>query len=190
MTAAGPITIAHLSPEQMRDLVGDAMAIYERAMNYQRGAGVQRRGHAIAHTRLPGYRATAAFSERGELTGFGYGYTSRPGQWWHDQVRAAAGPHLAALWLADAFELCEFHVAPPYQGQGIGRRLLLALAGVVAERRVLLSTPEGPTRAWRLYLGVGFEPLVRDYRFPGDGRLFAILGAGLPLPTTDPEGRW
>jgi hypothetical protein len=49
---------------------------------------------------------------------------------------------------------------------------------------VLLSTPEVPeqtSRAWRLYRRFGFTDVVRQMRFPGDNRLFAILGRPLPL---------
>ena len=46
---------------------------------------------------------------------------------------------------------------------------------------VLLSTPEGDTRAWRLYRSLGFVDLLRHYLFPGDARPFAVLGVRLPL---------
>ncbi|MBI3685773.1 MAG: GNAT family N-acetyltransferase [Actinobacteria bacterium] len=178
--------IVHWSPAQMRQRVDEAMSVYESAMAYPVGTGTQRRDHAVAHTSLPGYRASAALTSGDELAGFGYGYRSLPGQWWHDQVRAALGPELAAAWLRDGFELCELHVRPRYQGYGTGRRLLLALAGVVPQPRILLSTPEGPTRAWRLYLDMGFVALARGHHFPGDNRPFGILGAQLPLSVTRP----
>jgi ribosomal protein S18 acetylase RimI-like enzyme len=54
------------------------------------------------------------------------------------------------------------------------------LAGIDSER-VLLSTPEGPSRAWRLYRRVGFQDVLRHYQFAGDPRPFAVLGRTLPL---------
>lgn len=167
-------------PAELRDRITEAMTVYEVAMGYPAGTGQQRAGFAATHTRLAGFRAVAAL-DGDRLAGFCYGYTSRPGQWWHEQVRVAIGPRLAMRWLAGGFELCELHVHPDWQGQGIGRELLLTVAGLVQEPRMLLSTPEGPTRAWRLYQGIGFVPLARNYRFPGDVRPFGILGAELPL---------
>ena len=87
----------------------------------------------------------------------------------------------AAAWLADYFELTEIHVRPRTQGQGVGEDLLRRLLDGVPNRQVLLSTPEGPSRAWKLYRRVGFGDVLRHYHFAGDPRPFAILGRSLPL---------
>jgi hypothetical protein len=51
---------------------------------------------------------------------------------------------------------------------------------------VLLSTPEygalPPGRAWRLYRRTGFRDVLREHRFTGDSRPFAVLGRELPVP--------
>lgn len=174
------VRIEQVSAAVIRRRVDEVMAVYETAMAYPTGTGLQRAGYAVSHTRLAGYRAVLA-TESDVIVGFGYGYHSKPGQWWHDQVRVAVGPEIAARWLVDGFELCELHVLPQYQGYGVGRRVLTDLAALVEQRRMLLSTPEGPTRAWRLYTSLGFVPLARHYHFPGDARPFGILGAQLPL---------
>ncbi len=161
----------------------EAMAIYTVAMGYHPSAGAQRGQAAVGHTRLAGFRCRAAVSERDELVGFGYGYTSRPGQWWHDLVHRALPPELIADWLSDAFELSELHVLPAAQGRGLGRQLLVDLAGSVPTRTMLLSTPDADTRAFRLYRSLGFLDLARNHRFPGDSRPFAVLGRMLPLAT-------
>jgi ribosomal protein S18 acetylase RimI-like enzyme len=182
------VSVAQATAADLRERVNEAMTVYETAMSYPPGTGAQRAGYAVSHTRLAGFRAVTAL-DGDRLVGFGYGYASRPGQWWHDQVRVAIGPEQAARWLVDCYELCELHVLPDYQGQGIGRRILLGLAEVVEQRRMLLSTPEGPTRAWRLYDSIGFTSLARQYRFPGDVRPFGILGAHLPLGAQAAAGR-
>jgi hypothetical protein len=51
----------------------------------------------------------------------------------------------------------------------------------VRSSKVLLSTPEGPSRAWRLYYRMGFTDVLRHYRFTGDPRPFGVLGRVLPL---------
>jgi ribosomal protein S18 acetylase RimI-like enzyme len=83
--------------------------------------------------------------------------------------------------LADYFELTELHVRPDAQGRGIGKALLTELLSRVDAPRALLSTPEGPTRAWRLYRRLGFTDLLRHYHFTGDSRDFAVLARTLPL---------
>lgn len=175
--------IVHWGPADLRARVHEAMRIYSDAMNYPRETGAQRSGYTASHTRLAGFRAVAALGPGELLLGFGYGYSTAPGQWWHDQVRIALSPSLEEEWLDDSFELCELHVRPDAQGHGIGRALLTTLADAVPQSRMLLSTPEGDTRAWRLYHSLGFVDLVRHYRFPGDDRPFAVLGTRLPFGT-------
>jgi len=176
-----PVTIERWGPRDLLDHLNDAMSIYARAMGYPAETGRSHAGFTATHTARRGFRATAALAGA-ELTGFGYGYTTEPGQWWHDQVLRAAPDDGAAEWLTDCFELCELHVSPDWQGRGIGRQLLELLLDGLPERRVLLSTPEGDTRAWRLYRSMGFLDVARHHFFPGDGRPFAILGLTLPPP--------
>jgi ribosomal protein S18 acetylase RimI-like enzyme len=159
----------------------DAMAIYVQAMKYPEHTGAQRAVSARKHTSLDGFACRVAIDEDGTLVGFGYGYTTRPGQWWHDLVRRALIREEAVEWMTDAFELSELHVLPTHQGIGIGRRLLTSLAGGIPHAAMLLSTPDTDTRAFRLYRDTGFVDLARNYLFPGDARPFAVLGARLPL---------
>jgi ribosomal protein S18 acetylase RimI-like enzyme len=166
--------------------VDEAMRIYVRAMGYPEHTGVQRGVSARKHTGIAGFACRAALADDGTLLGFGFGYTSLPGQWWHDLVRRALDREAAGDWLVDAFELSELHVLPECQGAGIGRRLLTSLTGELPHRAVLLSTPDTDTRAFRLYRNAGFVDLARNYLFPGDGRPFAVLGARLPLRDEPP----
>ncbi len=158
----------------------EAMTIYADAMDYPARVVPNRTGYARSHAERPGFRAVAAVGADETLVGFGYGYTTAPGQWWHDQVAVAISVE-SAHWLTGSFELCELHVTPSRQGGGLGRALLLALLDGVEHRAVLLSTPEGESRAWRLYRSLGFVDLARHHLFPGDSRPFAVLGARLPL---------
>jgi ribosomal protein S18 acetylase RimI-like enzyme len=192
LSAAGVRIVAWDGP-QLAARINDAMAIYAEAMNYPRSAATQRAVTAVRHTAYPGFRCRVALEDETELVGFGYGYTTTPGQWWHDLVRRAIGGAVATEWLVDAFELSEIHVLPKYQGLGIGRRLLASLAHELPHRAMVLSTPDSDTRAFRLYRSLGFVDLTRNYLFPGDVRPFAVLGARLPFPApkaaTEAEAR-
>jgi ribosomal protein S18 acetylase RimI-like enzyme len=179
-TTADPRIVAW-APKQFALRVDEAMDIYVRAMNYPPHAGSQRAVTARRHATHDGFACQAAVLDDGALVGFGYGYTTTPGQWWHDLVRKALTREQAAQWLDNAFELSELHVLPEYQGAGTGRLLLTELAGAVGHDAILLSTPDIDTRAFRLYRHLGFVDLRRHYLFPGDVRPFAVLGARLPL---------
>ncbi len=73
---------------------------------------------------------------------------------------------------------------PRWQGKGIGRSLLLSLAAGRPERTAVLSTADAPTRARRLYRGLGFTDLLTDFRFSGSEPPYAVMGAPLPLAAT------
>lgn len=190
MTGTTPATrIVELPDRWMREHMHEALAIYGAAMGYDSAVVAGRYGYAIQHTERPGFRAVGAFAETrdGErLVGFGYGYLVAPGQWWHDQVRAALDRRTARKWLPGAFEICELHVHPDHQSHGVGRQLLRALVAGLPHPVALLSTPDADTKAFRLYRAEGFVDLARNYYFPGDARPFAILGVHLPLPSPTP----
>src|SRR5207237_3054134 len=107
------------------------------------------------------------------------------GQWCHDVVRenltAHHGRETAGHWLGDSFEFAEVHVRPGHQGQGTGRAMMQTLASGRPERTAVLSTPDGQTRARRLYRSLGFADLLPSFGFPGGGPRYTIMGAVLPL---------
>lgn len=171
------------SPQQFARRVDEAMTIYAAAMNYPPHAAAQRAVTARRHTGHHGFACRAAVLDDDTLVGFGYGYTTVPGQWWHDLVRKALNKQQVREWLTNAFELSELHLLPEFQGAGIGRVLLTQLAAALPHEAMLLSTPDAETRAFTLYRHLGFVDLRRHYLFPGDLRPFAVLGARLPLKT-------
>lgn len=177
--------VIELSADQLRARLPEALQIYVEAMGYPSGTTQQRAPMWSAHMLREGWRCVGSFTPEGQLTGIGYGYRGVPGQWWHEQVRrgmlAVRLQDDVDRWLDDYFELTELHVRPDSQGGGLGEELLRRLLEGAGGGKVLLSTPEGPTRAWNLYRRVGFVDVLRDYRFTGDPRPFAVLGRALPL---------
>ncbi|WP_033341260.1 GNAT family N-acetyltransferase [Catenuloplanes japonicus] len=177
------------TPDDLLRRIDDVITVYGEAMNYRAELLAARRGYVATHARRPGFRAVATLTKDGHVAGFGYGYTSATGQWWHDQVRGALGEQDRKTWLNDCFEVVELHVSPPAQGHGIGARQLRALLTMAEGGATLLSTPEAPeteSRAWRLYRRFGYVDVLRDFHFPGDERAFAVLGRELPLPADHP----
>jgi len=169
------------SPNDLRRHIDTAVEIYCAAMAYPSATGQQRKGYVLVHTSRAGFRCMGAHDDAGNIVGFTYGYRGTPGQWWHDEVRRDLHPALVQRWLADPFELCELHVRPEHQGQGIGQDLLIRLLDGCPQQTVVLSTPEGASRAWRLYRRLGFVDVRRHHTFAGDDREFAVLGRPLPI---------
>ena len=166
-------------------LQDDVLEVYAEAMDVRPEAARTRRSILATHLERDGLAAVGAVERvpggdgPGRLVGIAYGYRGAPGQWWHDQVRAALDETTARTWLDGSFEVCEFHVRPAHQGTGLGRRLMAALLALTDARTAVLTTPDADTRARRFYRTAGWVDLVRELRFPGDPRAFAVLA--LPL---------
>jgi ribosomal protein S18 acetylase RimI-like enzyme len=192
-----------LSPTDMAQRLGDALAVYVDAMHYPRGTEDQRASMWLEHTRRRGWKAVAAVEDTAAvqdsepstptpaapMLGIAYGYCGAPDQWWQQQVvsglrQSGADQHRIDALMTGYFELTELHIHPQAQGRGLGEALIRRLLDDRAEQRVLLSTPEingEANRAWRLYRRLGFTDVIRGYHFAGDPRAFAILGRSLPL---------
>src|SRR3954453_18984530 len=140
--SASAVMIIDLPPNRLHDRLAEAMQIYVDAMGYPPGSGSQRGVHMLRHAKLTNFRCRVALDKRGTMLAFGYGYTSLPGQWWHDLVRRAVVQD-ADYWLQEAFDPAEAHGRPAAQGQSVGERVLLSLADGLPHRTMLLSTPEG-----------------------------------------------
>ena len=165
------------------------MAIMERHATYPAFRAVVASVHAAPNPG-PGRDAEVAGDRRASI-GFAYGFHGSAGQWWHDVVRqslaAQHGSDAAGRWLGDSFEFAEVHVRPVYQGRGTGRAMMHRLAAGRPERTAVLSTPDGQTRARRLYYSLGFADLLPTFVFPGAGPPYAIMGAVLPLRDGPPR---
>ena len=171
-------------PDDLAQRLGDVIEVYGQAMGYNTALLESRRGYIATHVHRSGFRAVATLDDGGRLMGFGYGYMSQSGQWWHDQVRSGLRRDDRKNWLTDCFEVVELHVRPEVQGHGIGAAQLDALLRMAPGSRTLLSTPEADedkSRAWRLYRRFGFVDVLRFFRFPGDERPFGILGRERPV---------
>lgn len=188
VTTAPARHLVQLGPGDLADRLSEALQVYVAAMGYPPSTARHRRTLWLDHVRRPGWRSVGWVDASGALLAIAYGYTGGPGQWWFEEVRRGlrhADPE-RARWLGDYFELTELHVRPDAQGAGLGEGLLRALLAGTDCSRVLLSTPEygaqTPGRAWHLYRRLGFVDVLRDHRFTGDLRPFAVLGRDLPLP--------
>ncbi len=197
------VTYHELGPTEFRALIRPLVGVYAAAMNPPDRTLAGREAIMERHAASPGFRGLTALVD-GQLAAFTYGFHGEHGQWWHDMVAAAlatrsraaapaAGPATPRHWLDDSFEVAELHVLPDCQGHGIGRSLLLSLTSGRRERTAVLSTADAPTRARRLYRGVGFTDLLTDFRFSGSEPPYAVMGATLPLaagtPADNPDDR-
>jgi GNAT superfamily N-acetyltransferase len=131
------------------------------------------------HAERDGFRLFVARADN-EVVGFSYGYDSRPGGWWREQVTEALGPKLTLRWLRDALEFTELAVRPGYQGMGIGTALHDALLADSDRRTAALSTLKQDTRGSMLYEKKGWITLLEEFWFPATPDPYRVMGIDLP----------
>jgi ribosomal protein S18 acetylase RimI-like enzyme len=137
-----------------------------------------------ASDRLPRHTAREDFvflvaRARGELIGFGYGYTGAYGQWWTDHVAGALTAEQRAEWLDPPhFEVVELHVKPAHQRSGVGSRLLAQLLTRQPHDRALLSTQRSSRKARGFYRKNGWAELA-DVDFGPGYPAYLVLGKKL-----------
>lgn len=140
------------------------------------------------HMERKDFRLLAARESRtGKIVGFTYGYTSAPGQWWHDLVEGAMTPQVAREWLSDTFELVELAVAPRAQGRRAGSRLHDTLLAGLPHRTAVLSTMQAETVALQLYRRRGWVTLLENLFFSGTPKPYQIMGLVLPGNSFPPQ---
>jgi ribosomal protein S18 acetylase RimI-like enzyme len=175
-------SLAFLTPRQVEAARAQFRDVYQAAFArppYSRDAAVAASfGETLRrHTTQDGFRCAAALDDAtGLVVGFAYGYTSQPGQWWHDQVARALAPRLAREYLDGAFELVELAVAPARQGQRLGSRLHDELLASLPHPTAVLSTMQAETVALRLYQRRGWVVLLAGFLFSPGGKPYYVMG--------------
>ena len=92
-------------PRELTEHLDDVIHVYGQAMGYSPDLLLTRRNYMGSHVTRRDFHAVASLDEHGRVLGFGYGYHSEPGQWWHDQVRGAMRREARGFWLANCFEV-------------------------------------------------------------------------------------
>jgi ribosomal protein S18 acetylase RimI-like enzyme len=137
------------------------------------------RDSLVRHAALPGFRAAVAWAPGAYLIGFGYGHTSRAGQWWHDRVTAALGRG-AGPWLEEPFVIVDLAVRPHCRRRGVGGRLHDLLLESLPHARGVLSARQDGAGAQRLYHARGWQEIGRDLALVRGGDPYVILARRLP----------
>lgn len=180
-----PVEILQLTPKLALDHVEQLANIYAQTFSqppYNESPKVfsQFRLSLQRHVDLDGFACVIARNPAdNKIVGFAYGYTSLPGQWWHDSVTDGLSPTLIESWFSDCFELVDLAVLPTEQGQGIGSSILDAITSCIPHRTAALSTLRAETIAFRLYQKRGWLVLNPTLNFPNIKRPYILMGKEL-----------
>jgi ribosomal protein S18 acetylase RimI-like enzyme len=130
------------------------------------------------HANYPGFHVVGALVGD-NVVGFAYGYTSTPGQYYHDLLRKALTNTNQEWWLEDCYEIVELVVHPDYRRKKLGQGLVTKLLDDAQNRTALLTTQSNNISARKLYEKLNWETLEKNFR-PGDvTEAYVIMGKNL-----------
>ena len=113
------------------------------------------------HAKRSGFRLVVAKTD-GTISGYGYGFTGKHGQFWSDFLAGAAPADIVETWVGDHFELVDLVVNPAFRGNGIAGLLHDELVTGLPHERALLATAPDEGPAARLYQGRGWQVVAPE----------------------------
>ena len=113
------------------------------------------------HARRDGFKLVLA-TTGDEISGYGYGFTGKRGQFWSDWLAGAAPVDIVETWVGNHFELVDIVVDPAHRGQGIAGLLHDELVAGLPQDRALLATVPDNGAAARLYTGRGWQIIAPE----------------------------
>ncbi|MDH5162563.1 GNAT family N-acetyltransferase [Heyndrickxia oleronia] len=130
----------------------------------------------IKHSNYKGFRGYVINSDEGDIIGFSYGYTSSPGQYYHDLISNELSQIEYDKWLVDCFEFVELAVHPLYRNKGYGKLLINELLRGVKNRTVVLTTQSNNQSAHNLYQGLGWSVINESFIPENNDNTYSIMG--------------
>lgn len=141
-------------------------------------------GHSIKerllkHRSYNGYRGLVMYSDKDEVVGFAYGYTSLPGQYYHELLSKEFDSKEYQKWLNNCFEFVELAVHPRFRKMGLGKELVTQLLEGAPNKTAILTTQSDNEPARALYGSLNWTLLKKTF-YPHDlNHPYVIMGKEL-----------
>ncbi|WP_051359567.1 GNAT family N-acetyltransferase [Paucisalibacillus globulus] len=113
------------------------------------------------------------------VIGFAYGYTSTPGQFYHDLLRMSLENSNQESWLEDCLEFVELAVHPNHRRKKLGQELVATLLEDSQNQTAILTTQKNNTSALLLYEKLNWEVLEHNFKLGETTEPYIIMGKKL-----------
>ena len=133
----------------------------------------------IKHSSYKGYRGFVILSKEDKVIGFSYGYTSLPGQFYHELLAKEFNSEEYHNWLQDCFEFVELSVHPSYRKQGLGKLLSTKLLENLENKTAILTTQNDNNSARSLYESLHWKVLKEAFYPSNSKQPYVIMGKEL-----------
>jgi ribosomal protein S18 acetylase RimI-like enzyme len=133
----------------------------------------------IKHSSYKGFTGMAMLSKEEQVIGFSYGYTSLPGQYYHELLAKEFHPEEYHYWFQDCFEVVELAVHASYRKQGVGTTLMTKLLENVDHQTTILNTQSSNNIARALYTSLQWKVLKEPFYPDSLKQPYVIMGKEL-----------
>lgn len=133
----------------------------------------------LKHSSYVGFRGLVNLSNEGKVIGFSYGYTSLPGQFYHELLAKEFNSEEYHQWLQDCFEFVELAVQPSYRKRGLGKMLITKLLEAVDNKTTILTTQIDNNSARSLYESLNWKVLKEPFYPSNSKQPYVIMGKKL-----------
>ncbi len=157
-------------------LLNEIANLYQQVWNTEDNSIRER---VMRHAGYEGFRGFAALSDKGEVAGYAYGYSSLPEQYYHGLLSKEFNSAEYDEWLTDSFEFVEMAVHPSFRNQGLAKKLVNILVDAAAHHTAVLTTQHDNEPARNLYESLGWC-VLKDCFYPnGEENPYIIMGKKL-----------
>ncbi|MFB4158473.1 GNAT family N-acetyltransferase [Geomicrobium sp. JSM 1781026] len=151
--------------------------LYDDVWNSSESSTIQER--MKLHYEYEGFLGLQVIGPKDELYGFVYGYTSKPGQYYHERLKSNLPSPVYEQWLSSCFELSELVVHPSARRKGVARYLLEHITTVVRHDTAILTTQEANKKARALYEQLGWQTISETFYPSSLLEPYVIMGKNL-----------
>ncbi|RSD27879.1 GNAT family N-acetyltransferase [Mesobacillus subterraneus] len=162
--------------DENASLLKQIAALYQEVWNKEDRSWEER---LVRHSGYEGFRGFAALNDNGEIVGYSYGYTSLPGQFYHNLMAKEFAESEYDKWLKGCFEFVELAVHPAHRNQGLAKELINLLLDGVVHKTAVLTTQQTNHSAQKLYERLGWHVLKHSFYPSAEGEPYVIMGRRL-----------
>ncbi|MFA1820181.1 GNAT family N-acetyltransferase [Virgibacillus oceani] len=131
------------------------------------------------HAGYEGFKGLKAIDSDGNITGFTYGYTSMPEQFYHQKIANQLSADEINTWLDNCFEFVELAVDPDNRRLGIASKLHGLLLENLYHKTSVLTTVVENDPAINLYRTKGWQVINSKAPVISEDNLQVIMGKRL-----------
>ena len=133
----------------------------------------------LKHSSYEGFRGFVVLSNKDKVIGFSYGYTSLPGQFYHEILAKEFNSEEYHQCLQDCFEIVELAVQPSYRKKGLGTMLITKLLEAVDNKTAILTPQINNISARSLYESLHWKVLKEPFYPSNSKQPYVIMGKKL-----------